>query len=109
MTIEILSHEISHSDSNDLENGTSAKIHIEKPLSCAITSYSCPSLSFRVENMSLRARQAKLRLPHGVLETPIFMPVGTHGTVKGMTNEDVRSILDSEIFKLLKIVFCFFV
>jgi queuine tRNA-ribosyltransferase len=28
--------------------------------------------------------------PHGVVETPIFMPVGTQGTVKGLTPEMVR-------------------
>jgi queuine tRNA-ribosyltransferase len=30
------------------------------------------------------ARRGRLRLNHGVVETPAFMPVGTHGTVKGM-------------------------
>jgi queuine tRNA-ribosyltransferase len=30
------------------------------------------------------ARAGRLTLPHGVLETPIFMPVGTYGAVKGM-------------------------
>lgn len=32
-----------------------------------------------------KARAARLHLAHGVVETPIFMPVGTYGTVKGMT------------------------
>jgi queuine tRNA-ribosyltransferase len=31
-----------------------------------------------------RARRGRLRLNHGVVETPIFMPVGTYGTVKGV-------------------------
>lgn len=31
------------------------------------------------------ARRASLRTPHGVVELPAFMPVGTQGTVKGMT------------------------
>jgi queuine tRNA-ribosyltransferase len=31
-----------------------------------------------------RARRGRLTLEHGVVETPVFMPVGTHGTVKGV-------------------------
>jgi queuine tRNA-ribosyltransferase len=31
------------------------------------------------------ARRGRLHLPHGVVETPAFMPVGTQGTVKGLT------------------------
>jgi queuine tRNA-ribosyltransferase len=30
------------------------------------------------------ARRGRLRLNHGVVETPVFMPVGTYGTVKGV-------------------------
>ena len=31
------------------------------------------------------ARRGRLTFPRGVVETPIFMPVGTYGTVKAMT------------------------
>jgi queuine tRNA-ribosyltransferase len=36
------------------------------------------------------ARAGLLRTPHGEVETPAFMPVGTHGTVRGLTPEEVR-------------------
>ncbi len=36
------------------------------------------------------ARRGKLHLPHGVVETPAFMPVGTQGTVKGLTIDQVE-------------------
>ena len=36
------------------------------------------------------ARRGRLHLAHGVVETPAFMPVGTQGTVKGLTPEDLR-------------------
>jgi queuine tRNA-ribosyltransferase len=36
------------------------------------------------------ARQGRLRTLHGEVETPIFMPVGTQGTVKGLLPEQVR-------------------
>ena len=37
------------------------------------------------------ARRGRLHLPHGVVETPIFMPVGTYGTVKALTPEELRA------------------
>ena len=36
------------------------------------------------------ARAGTLVLPHGTVETPAFMPVGTHGAVRGLHPEDVR-------------------
>jgi queuine tRNA-ribosyltransferase len=36
------------------------------------------------------ARAGSLTLPHGTVETPAFMPVGTHGTVRGLHPEEVR-------------------
>jgi queuine tRNA-ribosyltransferase len=39
-----------------------------------------------------QARAGLLHTPHGVVETPTFMPVGTAGTVKGMTQEQLESL-----------------
>ena len=39
-----------------------------------------------------RARRGVLTTPHGTVETPAFMPVGTQGAVKGITNRDLESI-----------------
>src|SRR5215510_4375038 len=36
------------------------------------------------EDTGTRARRATFRTPHGAVETPAFMPVGTQGTVKGV-------------------------
>ncbi len=38
------------------------------------------------------ARRGRLRTRHGVVETPIFMPVGTQGTVKSVTPVQLREI-----------------
>src|SRR4051812_47931167 len=38
------------------------------------------------------ARRGRLRTRHGVVETPIFMPVGTQGTVKSVTPAHLREI-----------------
>lgn len=39
---------------------------------------------------SCAARRGRLTTPHGVIETPIFMPVGTHGALKAMTPAQVE-------------------
>ncbi len=38
------------------------------------------------------ARRGRLTLAHGVVETPVFMPVGTYGTVKAMTPRSLSDI-----------------
>ena len=38
------------------------------------------------------ARRGRLHLRHGVVETPVFMPVGTYGTVKAMTPEELTGL-----------------
>jgi queuine tRNA-ribosyltransferase len=44
---------------------------------------------FEVLNTSGAARRGRLTLTHGAVETPAFMPVGTYGTVKSMTPEEL--------------------
>lgn len=39
-----------------------------------------------------RARRGRLHTAHGVIETPIFMPVGTQATVKSMTPDQLREL-----------------
>ncbi|MDD5286449.1 MAG: tRNA guanosine(34) transglycosylase Tgt [Desulfuromonadaceae bacterium] len=41
---------------------------------------------------SCSARLGSLKTDHGVIETPIFMPVGTNATVKAMTPEDLLAV-----------------
>ena len=43
------------------------------------------------------ARAAKLITDHGVIETPIFMPVGTIGSVKGIHNRELQNDVNAEI------------
>jgi queuine tRNA-ribosyltransferase len=42
------------------------------------------SLTFHIQQTSGRGRRATLTPPHGAVETPVFMPVGTQGTVKAI-------------------------
>lgn len=43
------------------------------------------------------ARLGRLHTPHGVIETPIFMPVGTQATVKSMTPEELKEEVKAQI------------
>jgi len=45
--------------------------------------------SFRTSHEAGAARLGWFSTPHGVVETPAFMPVGTHGTIKGLSVEEV--------------------
>ncbi len=53
-----------------------------------------PAFEFTVEaqDPSCAARAGRLSLPHGVVETPVFMPVGTQASVKALSQEDLREI-----------------
>ena len=46
-------------------------------------------MRFQLLATSGRARRGRLTLAHGVVETPIFMPVGTYGTVKAMAPDEL--------------------
>jgi queuine tRNA-ribosyltransferase len=45
---------------------------------------------FRVQRTQGAARAGTLTLPHGEVQTPAFMPVGTHAVVRGLSANDVR-------------------
>ena len=47
-------------------------------------------VSLEVLGRDGEARAGVLTTPHGRVETPAFMPVGTKGTVKGLTPGDLR-------------------
>ena len=49
-------------------------------------------LRFEVLHRDGAARVGRLALPHGLVDTPAFMPVGTYGTVKGMTPESLEAL-----------------
>lgn len=47
---------------------------------------------FAVQSVDGAARRGQLAFPRGTIETPAFMPVGTYGTVKSLTPEDLESL-----------------
>jgi queuine tRNA-ribosyltransferase len=51
---------------------------------------------FQIETVSGSARLGRLNTPHGIVETPVFMPVGTVASVKGVS-QDILEELDVQI------------
>jgi queuine tRNA-ribosyltransferase len=49
-------------------------------------------MKFETLATSGAARRGRLHLAHGTVETPVFMPVGTYGTVKAMTPEELTGL-----------------
>src|SRR6201996_6111254 len=50
------------------------------------------ALRFELTARDGAARRGRLQFPRGSVETPTFMPVGTYGTVKAMTPEDLEAV-----------------
>jgi queuine tRNA-ribosyltransferase len=49
-------------------------------------------MEFKLLATSGRARRGRLSLAHGDVETPVFMPVGTYGTVKAMAPRELHEL-----------------
>jgi len=49
-------------------------------------------IPFEVLATDGQARRGRLTLPHGAVDTPIFMPVGTYGTVKAMAPNELEEL-----------------
>lgn len=52
--------------------------------------------AYTLEKVDGKARAGQFQTPHGVIKTPVFMPVGTHSTVKTLTFEHLRD-MDAQI------------
>ena len=50
-----------------------------------------PALNFELNGTAGSARAAIVHLPHGDVRTPVFMPVGTKGTIKGLSSEQLSN------------------
>jgi len=49
-------------------------------------------MQFAITATDGAARRGRLTLPHGVVDTPSFMPVGTYGTVKAMSPDELVAL-----------------
>lgn len=72
--------------------GNSSVPREEKPMRLFRILTRAMSTNYRViaECPVTKARVGQLELAHGIVDTPVFMPVGTNGTIKGMTTDQMR-------------------
>ena len=54
-------------------------------------------MTFELEHVDGAARAARLTTDHGVIQTPVFMPVGTVGTVKGVSPRTLKEDVEASI------------
>jgi queuine tRNA-ribosyltransferase len=54
-------------------------------------------MQFKIEGREGRARAGEIITPHGVIQTPIFMPVGTRASVKGVMQRDLVEDIKAQI------------
>lgn len=50
------------------------------------------ALEFKLINTQGKARRASIKLNHGTVQTPMFMPVGTYGSVKAMLPHELKEV-----------------
>ena len=49
-------------------------------------------MTFQLKAQQGKARRGQMVFPRGAIQTPTFMPVGTYGTVKGITPETLKTL-----------------
>lgn len=59
---------------------------------CAFRPQNTQVFEFAITAQSGRARTGLFHTPHGVVQTPLFMPVGTQGSVKGISPRELKEI-----------------
>jgi queuine tRNA-ribosyltransferase len=55
------------------------------------------TLSFSIAAQEQKARAGTIITDHGIIETPVFMPVGTVGSVKAVTQQQLEQDVDAKI------------
>ena len=56
-----------------------------------------PIFNLQYSDKSSNARACLIKTSHGSIETPVFMPVGTQGTVKGIHQRELKEEIKSDI------------
>jgi queuine tRNA-ribosyltransferase len=63
-------------------------------------------LSFELLHTDGAARAGRITTRHGTIETPVFMPVGTAGSVKGLTTHQLQNLIPQPSSLIPQIVLC---
>ena len=65
------------------------------------------NFSINATDLQSKARAGQLHTGRGVIETPIFMPVGTQGSVKGVTQHDLKMTSRPKLFWPIPTIFIY--
>lgn len=57
-----------------------------------LTTEKALTFHIKAECSKTKARTSVMTLPHAVVETPVFMPVGTQGTLKGLAPQQLDAL-----------------
>jgi len=79
---------VQHTDAKSL-HGRSIQREKGKSYACTVVT---TEFEFRIVNRDGAARRGEMVTPHGVVQTPAFMPVGTRGAVKAVTARDLEDL-----------------
>ncbi len=74
-----------------MERSAHAEPSADAAAFAANDAHATPPFSFKVLATDGAARRGRLVTRHGAVETPVFMPCGTYGTVKAMTPEALHA------------------
>ena len=55
------------------------------------------NFTLKSKDQNSKARSGIIKTDHGVIQTPIFMPVGTAGTVKSVSQKDLEEQVNAQI------------
>ena len=79
------------SSGSSLVSSARARVLSSPPLSTLLASSISPALVFELSSREKRARRATMTTHHFACQLPMFMPVGTQGSVKGLTALDLEN------------------
>ncbi len=54
-------------------------------------------MQFEIQSNTGKARACSFKLAHGTIKTPIFMPVGTQGVIKGLDSVDIKNFIQTNL------------
>ncbi len=64
-------------------------------------------IQFEIVALNNNSRAGILKTPDGLIHTPVFMPVGTSATVKGMTTEEIKELNSGNNFMGILTIYIF--
>ena len=62
---------------------------------------------FKIDNIDNKARATTIETTKSIIQTPVFMPVGTQATIKSLDSNDLNNFLNPEIILAIHIIYIY--